>query len=116
MSSLFDDVPGPREQERVEVLLDRPDLRLERVISTGQATPDGIWYDQEEDEWVAIVRGRAGLRFEDETRVRILEPGDHLLISAHRRHRVEWTDATEPTIWLALHIAAREAGHRHGAP
>ena len=104
MSSLFDDVPLRLERERVDVLLARPGLRLERIVSTGHATPGGTWYDQGADEWVAIVQGRAALRFEDEPHVRTLGAGDHLLIPAHRRHRVEWTDPAGPTIWLALHL------------
>jgi cupin 2 domain-containing protein len=43
------------------------------------------------------------LRFEDEPEPRLLRPGDYLLIPAYRRHRVEWTDPTQPTVWLALH-------------
>jgi cupin 2 domain-containing protein len=30
-------------------------------------------------------------------------PGDHVHIPAHRRHRVEWTDPAQPTVWLAVH-------------
>ena len=85
------------------MLLETPALRLERIISTGHATAAGRWYDQDRDEWVAVLRGSAGLRFEGEAEARVLRPGDHLLIPARRRHRVEWTDAAEPTVWLALH-------------
>ena len=61
-------------------------------MSAGQATPPGEWYDQDTHEWVALLSGGAGLRFEDEAEPRVLSPGDYLLIPAHRRHRVEWTD------------------------
>jgi len=50
-----------------------------------------------------VLRGRAGLRFADEPEVRVLGPGDWLVIPAGRPHRVEWTDPREPTVWLALH-------------
>lgn len=77
--------------------------RLERIVSVGHATPPGEWYDQDTNEWVVVLRGAAILRFEDEPAPRRLAPGDWLDIPAHRRHRVEWTEPGEPTIWLALH-------------
>lgn len=88
--------------EQVVELLRQDGLRIERIVSTGQASPPGFWYDQDEAEWVLLLSGAAGLRFEDEDRVRELETGDQVYINAHRRHRVEWTRKGEPTIWLAL--------------
>ncbi len=76
---------------------------LKRIVSTGQATPPGGWYDQDQDEWVVLLCGGAGLWIEGETAARILGPGDWLLLPARCRHRVEWTDAERPTVWLALH-------------
>jgi len=89
--------------ELVDVLVQAGRCRLERIVSTGHATSPNEWYDQDTNEWVALLRGSAGLRFEDNDAVVVMRPGDHLVIPAHRLHRVEWTDATEPTIWLALH-------------
>jgi cupin 2 domain-containing protein len=89
--------------EQIDTLLARDDLRIERIVSTGQASPPGFWYDQDWAEWVLVVAGSAGLLFEDEAEPRILRPGDYLLIPAHRRHRVAWTDVGHPTIWLAVH-------------
>ena len=105
-TNLFAGPPRPLPEELVEVLLRGRGCRLERIVSTAHATPPGQWYDQETTEWVAVLRGRAALRFEDEPGPRTLGPGDHVLIAAHRRHRVEWTDSAEPTIWLALHYEA----------
>ncbi len=105
LSNLFDDVPRTLPAERVDLLLDMPAIRLERIVSTGQATPPGEWYDQDRDEWVVVLRGRARVRIEGETEDRALGVGDHLLLRAHVRHRVEWTDPTEATIWLALFYA-----------
>lgn len=105
MSNLFDDVPRALSSERIDVLLQTPGLRLERIVSTGHATPPGEWYDQERDEWVLLLRGGARLRIDGEPDARRLGVGDHLLLRAHVRHRVEWTDPGEPTIWLALHYA-----------
>jgi cupin 2 domain-containing protein len=100
--------PGSRD-ETFEELLRGGRFRLERIVSTGQATPEGQWYDQETDEWVVVLAGASRLRFEDEPEPRDLRPGDHVHIPARRRHRVEWTDPERPTIWLALHFTP-EAG------
>jgi len=101
--NLFTDLPDAQPHEAVDTLLAGGAFRLVRIISTGQATPEGEWYDQAEDEWVVLLRGRAGLHFEDEAAERVLAPGDWINISAHRRHRVTWTAADEATVWLALH-------------
>ncbi|HTK35558.1 MAG TPA: cupin domain-containing protein [Caulobacteraceae bacterium] len=104
MDSLLQGLPtGAEAAERFEDLLVRPGVRLERIVSTGQATPLGAWLDQAADEWVLLVAGRAGLTLEGEAPLTLV-PGDHLLIPAHRRHRVDWTDT--PTVWLALHLDA----------
>ena len=102
-ANLFADLPADRFRETSAVLLETPHLRLERIVSFGQATPPGQWYDSERAEWVALLSGGAGLRFEGEVEPRVLRPGDWLLIPAHARHRVEWTAASGPTLWLALH-------------
>jgi cupin 2 domain-containing protein len=100
---LFRDLPRHLEEERFETLLDLPDLRLERIVSTGQATPEGEWLEQEWSEWVIVLLGSAELRFEGEEPLS-LGPGDWVLIPAGRRHRVERTDIYRPTVWLALHF------------
>jgi cupin 2 domain-containing protein len=105
--NLFDDVPSRLPAERFDRLLETPGLMLERIVSTGHATPPGEWWDQDRDEWVVLLRGGAELRFADRDDVVALRPGDWVLIPAHRRHRVERTDPHEPTVWLALHHAAR---------
>jgi cupin 2 domain-containing protein len=103
--NLFTDVESPLAAERVDVLLDGGPMRLERIISEGHATPPGEWYDQDRDEWVVVLRGSASVRFEGETGERVMRAGDHLVIPAHRRHRVEWTDSRQPTVWLAVHYS-----------
>lgn len=102
--NLLADLPTELPEERFDALLDRDGLTLARIVSTGQATPPGDWYDQDRDEWVLVLSGRAGLRFEDEDSLREMGPGDHVMISAHARHRVEWTSPDEPTVWLVLHV------------
>ena len=104
IQNLFADLPEDQSQETIQTLLKHPSFRLESIVSFSQATPTGEWYDQDRDEWVILLKGKAGLMFEGETKVRELGPGDYLLIPAHRRHRVEWTAEGEATIWLALHF------------
>jgi cupin 2 domain-containing protein len=106
MTNLFAPIPPDSTAEIFQDLLATPHFRLERIVSSGQATPPGEWFDQETHEWVVLLTGNAGLRFADEPEPRVLSPGDHLLIPAHRRHRVEWTDPAAPTVWLALHYPA----------
>lgn len=89
------------DREIMETLCASTDVRIERIISTGQVSPPGFWYDQEQDEWVALLQGQAELIWADGRR-RVLAPGDWLLIPAHERHRVAWTSHDPPCIWLAV--------------
>ncbi len=91
--------------ELIETLQAAPGVRIERIISWGQATPPGEWYDQPQSEWVVLLTGAARLRFADAPTPVELGPGDYLNIPAHRRHRVEWTAPKVLTIWLAVHYA-----------
>jgi cupin 2 domain-containing protein len=90
--------------EVVNLLVERGNLRIERIVSTGQATSEGQWYDQDTDEWVLLVEGAAGLRIDGESEDRKLNDGDWIFLPAHCRHRVTWTRAEPPTIWLAVHF------------
>ncbi len=101
--NIFSSVPSDAACEQLTALLAAPNLRLERIVSYAHASPEGFWYDQEWAEWVIVLQGAAGLLFEGEAAPRILGPGDHVQIPAHARHRVAWTAADQPTIWLALH-------------
>ena len=100
--NLLSPLPDVDAGERVATLMTKPGLRIERIVSRGQASPPGFWYDQAEAEWVLVLAGRARLRFADETQAQVLEPGDWLDIPPYRRHRVDWTDPTVPTVWLAI--------------
>jgi cupin 2 domain-containing protein len=82
----------------------RPGLKIERIISQGQASPPECWYDQAWNEWVIVLKGSAILRFEDEPATRALGAGDYVFIPARKRHRVEWTEPQQPTVWLAVHF------------
>ena len=100
--NLLSPLPDADAAECVDTLLTRRGLRIERIVSRGQASPPGFWYDQPEAEWVLLLAGAAGLRFADEPEVRVLGPGDWVDIAPRRRHRVEWTDPAVPTVWLAI--------------
>lgn len=101
--NLFTNVPRQLADEQVVTLLRAPNVRIERIVSTGHATAPGQWYDQDQAEWVLVLAGSAGLLFEGETEPRRLEPGSYVQIAAHVRHRVAWTDPATPTVWLAIH-------------
>jgi cupin 2 domain-containing protein len=102
--NLFTGVARKLIEEQVTVVADEGGTKIERIVSTGQASPPGFWYDQDWTEWVLIISGMAGLLFDGEEAPRILGPGDYVEIPPHLLHRVEWTDADQPTIWLAVHI------------
>ena len=106
LANLFAGLPSTATvDEQFSELLSRPGLRIERIVSTGQCSPPGFWYDQAEGEWVALLQGSATLRFEDTLELVDLAPGDFIEIAPHRRHRVESTDPGQPTVWLAIHFA-----------
>jgi cupin 2 domain-containing protein len=99
--NLLHGLPDARDGEIVERLAGSDVVRVERIVSRGQASPAGFWYDQDEAEFVLLLAGAARLRFEDgETMA--LGPGDWVDIAAHRRHRVEWTDPHASTVWLVM--------------
>ena len=98
--NLFDQVPSNLPEELFNTLLDTGTVRIERIVSQGHASPEGFWYDQDEHEWVVVLRGAARLSVEGE--IKELKQGDFLNIPAHQKHRVEWTTPDGPTIWLAV--------------
>ncbi len=100
--NLFDPLPDASAAEAVDVLLSRPGVRIERIVSLGQASPPGFWYDQDEGEWVLLLSGAASCVSRTSLTPRQLAPGDIVDIAPHRRHRVDWTDPATPTIWLAV--------------
>ncbi len=103
LHNLFAGIPATLPEELVDVLHVAGNVRIERIVSMGHASPPGFWYDQERDEWVLLVRGAARLRFEGDENALEMKAGDFVRIPAHQRHRVEWTDPNQPTIWLAVH-------------
>lgn len=100
------DLPTPdMAAEIVSPLLVRKAMKIERIVSAGQTSPDGYWYDQPESEFVVLMAGKAILRFEAPDVTIEMTPGDWVDIPPRRRHRVEWTQATPPTVWLAIYYS-----------
>lgn len=104
MPNLFDNLIAARRapRELSEVLAQGPGVRIERIVSSGHVSPPGYWYDQEQDEWVCLLQGRARLAWEN-GQGQDLKVGDWLFIPAHARHRVEYTSKEPPCVWLAVH-------------
>ena len=103
MYNIFTNIPDQIPEELFQTLAETSGVKIERIISHGQASPEGFWYDQGQDEWVLLLQGSATLRFQDSEQTLTLEPGDYITIPAHQKHRVESTDPDTPTIWLAIH-------------
>jgi cupin 2 domain-containing protein len=103
MGNLFAEIPSDLPEELFETLAAAASCRVERIVSRGHASPPGFWYDQDQHEWVVVLRGAARLRIEGRPEALELKPGDYVSIPAHQRHRVEWTTPEGPTIWLAVH-------------
>jgi cupin 2 domain-containing protein len=100
-TNLFAKLPRDLPEELFTTLLQAPGIRIERIVSRGNQSPDGFWYDQPTNEWVLVLQGAAKIEFEDGTLE--MRPGDYVDIPAHKKHRLAWTTPNEPTIWLAVH-------------
>ena len=111
--NIFTAGPNVLAAEQTLELYSAPNITIEKIVSTGQASPVGFWFDQGWTEWVILLSGSAGLLVEGEASIRTLRPGDFLELAAHVRHRVEWTAADQPTVWLAMHIKPPST---HGQP
>lgn len=105
LKNIFFSLPEKQlDAEVFETLFQNSNVRLERIITTGQITPDDQWYDQEQDEWVILLKGQATLLLENEGEIS-LQSGDYVFIKAHQKHKVSWASPDEVCVWLALHIS-----------
>lgn len=102
MTNLFSDIPTDLPDELTEIIAGNSHVRIERIVSRGHSSPDGVWYDQDKHEFVLVVSGEAELLFEGSDTPLKMKPGDYVIIPAHTRHRVEWTASDEDTVWLAV--------------
>jgi len=100
-NNIFKTIPDELPEEIFSELLNSRHFRIERIVSRGHCSPKDYWYDQTENEWIIVLQGKAKLLFEDNRLVE-LNVGDYLNISAHQKHRIEWTDPTIETVWLAV--------------
>ena len=100
--NLLRHIPPSFNEETFQTLLKQDGVRIERIVSHGQCSPPGFWYDQNEGEWVLLLSGAARLRLADPEEMVELAMGEAFNIAAHRRHRVEWTAPDQLTIWLAV--------------
>jgi cupin 2 domain-containing protein len=102
-ANIFADIPASQADEHVTRLWSQAATRVERIVSHGHASPPGFWFDQSSAEWVLVLQGAAQVLFEGADKAVMLKPGDYLFIPPHARHRVEWTDPHQATVWLAVH-------------
>ena len=99
--NIYKQIPDDLGDESYELLTQSDNVKIERIISMGHTSPDTGWYDQEQHEWVLVLKGNATISFENETAVN-LEQGDYINIPAHKRHKVVSTSPVTETIWLAV--------------
>lgn len=101
MKNIYESIPENLDKEIFQDLFKSDRIRIERIVSTGQSSPDEGWYDQEENEWVIVLQGAGLIVFEDGREIK-LRSGDFINIPKHQKHRVAWTDPANNTIWLAI--------------
>jgi cupin 2 domain-containing protein len=101
-ANLFAAIPEHLPEELFTTLLDAANVRIERIVSHGHESAEGFWYDQHQHEWIVVLQGAAKLRFEGEEQLVEMKTGDYMNIPAYKKHQVEWTTLSEPTIWLAV--------------
>ena len=101
--NIFSGIQKQAPDEVLDTVLQTGQFKIERIISHGHATTEGEWYDQGRNEWVLVLKGNAGLLFEGDDKTVIMKTGDYINIPAHQKHRVEWTDPEEETVWLTIH-------------
>lgn len=100
LSNIFKDIKIDNENEQFIDLLKHENVRIERIVSNRQCSPIDFWYEQEENEFVLLLKGEAILEFENKEV--ILKEGDFINIPSKRKHRVKYTSKEIPTIWLAI--------------
>ena len=101
MKNIFESIHEKFDKEVFEDLLKKDGVRIERILSQGQTSPENGWYDQDEHEWVMVLQGAGIITFEDGREVK-MEKGDFLNIPNHHKHKVSWTDPDQVTVWLAV--------------
>ena len=101
IKNIFNNIPAELKEEVIELLAGKDNIRIERIISRGHVTPGNKWYDQDEDEFVLLLRGKAHLLFENDELLE-MKAGDYLIIPAHKKHRVVFTSEDIDAVWLTV--------------
>ena len=102
-SNLFENIPPRAQTEFFDIIAENKHIKIERIVSAGHSSAPSDWYNQEQNEWVVLLSGSATLSFEKADDIQ-LQPGDHILIPAHTKHRLKHTSPDEETIWIAVHF------------
>jgi cupin 2 domain-containing protein len=103
--NIFESIPPELAEELFTTIHRAANFRIERIVSQGQSSPEGFWFDQDEHEWIIVLSGSATVAFADEDEPVQLAPGSYLNIPAHKKHRVEQTSRIQQTVWLAIHYS-----------
>ena len=98
--NLLNELPTDLAEEQFTTLCEADGLRIERIVSRGQTSPPGFWYDQDENEFVTLLQGEAVISYDDGSAKLIA--GDTVLIPAHKKHRVDFTSVEPPCVWLCV--------------
>jgi len=104
VENILANIPEQMPEELFTCILQHNNLKIERIVSRGHASPNDEWYDQDHQEWILLIQGEAELEFADKSQLVKLQAGDYLLIPAHCKHRVNRTNPEKDTIWLAIHF------------
>lgn len=99
--NIFEQIDINLNEEIIENIVNSDNIRIERIISFDHKSPNGFWYDQDENEFVIVLEGEATLEFDKNTLVS-LKKGDYIIIEKHKKHRVVGTAKNMLTIWLAI--------------
>ena len=102
IKNIFANIPNKIPEEITEILMENKNIRIERIISRGQKSSTDFWYNQDENEWIMVIKGSAKLKIENEPEEITLCMGDYINIPSHLKHRIEWTNPNEETLWLAI--------------
>ncbi len=100
-NNLFQNIPDKLPDEIFETIAESNNVKVERIISDGHTSQPGFWYNQDQNEFVIILKGNAVLEFDEGVSVE-MTAGDYCIIPAHKKHRVSYTDKSGKTVWLAV--------------
>ena len=98
--NIFDKIIVDKEEENFFEIFKNETIKIEKIVSNGQISPENFWYEQKKSEFILLLEGFAILEFEN--REVELKKGDCINIKAMEKHRVKFTILDEPTIWFAV--------------